>query len=80
MIHYVPEQNVYVYFRFDNEETVMVIINNSPENRNLNLSRFKKNISTHKLAYDVLTRESYDIDFSKTLEVKGKTSYVLELR
>ena len=80
MIHYVPEQNVYVYFRFDSEETVMVIINNSPENRTLNLSRFKENISTHKLAYDVLTNQTFDIEISKTFEVNGKTSYVLELR
>lgn len=58
----------------------MVIINNSPENRTLNLSRFKQNISNRKLAYDVLNHESYDIDLSKTFEVKGKTSYVLELR
>ena len=80
MIHYVPEQNVYVYFRFDSEEKVMVIINNSPENRTLNLSRFKESISTHKLAFDVLTNQTFDIEISKTFEVKGKTSYVLELR
>jgi L-rhamnose mutarotase len=30
MTHYIPENNVYVYFRYTDKKTVMVVINNNP--------------------------------------------------
>ena len=43
MTHYIPEDNTYVYFRYDEKETVMVIINNSKENKSIKTSaRFNK--------------------------------------
>jgi len=35
MTHYIPENNVYVYFRHNDTESVMVILNNSPETKKL---------------------------------------------
>jgi hypothetical protein len=31
MTHYIPENNVYIYFRHNDQSTVMVILNNSNE-------------------------------------------------
>jgi glycosidase len=31
MTHYIPENNVYVYFRYTDNKTVMVLMNNSNE-------------------------------------------------
>ena len=42
LLQYVPEENVYVYFRYDEEARVMVVINNSPEEREFDLMRLAK--------------------------------------
>jgi hypothetical protein len=31
MTHYIPENNVYVYFRYTDNKTVMILMNNSNE-------------------------------------------------
>jgi len=75
---YLPENNVYVYFRFDNSKTVMVVINNNPKDQTLSLDRFKENIKGFTKGTDVLSGQKFD--FSKiTISVKGKTPLILEL-
>jgi hypothetical protein len=39
--HYIPENNVYVYFRYTDNKTVMVLMNNSNEIK-LSKLRFRK--------------------------------------
>ena len=41
LTHYIPENNVYVYFRHNDKETVMVVINNAPDTQKLN-TRFQE--------------------------------------
>jgi neopullulanase len=40
MMQYVPQDGVYVYFRYDEKQTVMVVMNTAKENRNIELKRF----------------------------------------
>src|SRR5690606_17977802 len=42
LMQYIPENNVYVYFRYNTNDRVMVVINNSPETQTLDLSRFSE--------------------------------------
>lgn len=42
MIHFVPQDGVYVYFRINGDIKVMVVINNSDSDKNLDLSRFSE--------------------------------------
>ena len=44
LLHYLPENNVYVYFRSLEDQTVMVVLNNNPEEQTLDLSRFAEGI------------------------------------
>ena len=75
---YVPENNVYVYFRYDDNETVMVIINNSNETQNIKTSRFAENIKNYELGKDVLSNKSYNL--TNNIEVEGKSVLILELK
>lgn len=77
MTHYIPENNVYVYFRYNATESVMVLINNSNETRTINTTRFAENIGTHKIGKDVITDQSFDIANEITLE--PKSVLILEL-
>lgn len=77
MTHYVPEQNVYVYFRYDDQESVMVLINNTKEKQIIDTNRFKENTQNYTSGKDVLSGKTYPLSENITLE--GKTALILEL-
>ena len=78
LTHYIPENNVYVYFRHNDKETVMVVINNAPDTQKLNLSRFQENIKSFTFGNDILSGKI--IDLKAELLVEGKSSMILELK
>lgn len=77
MTQYIPEHEVYVFFRYDDQNKVMVVLNNSPENRTLNLDRFRENIGNHSSGVDVLSGARYDL--TESLTVSSKSALILEL-
>ena len=78
LTHYIPENNVYVYFRHNDKETVMVLINNASDTQKLNLTRFQENIKSFTLGNDILSGKT--IDLKTELSIEGKTSMILELK
>jgi glycosidase len=77
---FLPQNNVYVYFRHnENEsETVMVVLNNSKEAQTLDLSRFSDLIKKHKNSLDIISGNT--IPLERTLTIDSKKSYILELK
>ena len=76
--HYIPENNVYVYFRYDEKETVMVIINNNPEKQTIKTNRFLENIKNYTSGKDILGNASFDL--KNDISIEGKSALVLELK
>ncbi len=76
--HYIPENNVYVYFRYNEKETVMVVINNNSEKQILKTNRFKENIQTYKSGKEVLSGKI--VDLNTEIEIEGKSALILELK
>jgi glycosidase len=76
--HYIPENNVYVYFRYNEKETVMVVINNNPEKQILKTNRFKENIQNFKSGKEVLSGKI--VDLNTEIEIEGKSALILELK
>ncbi|MDG3584001.1 glycoside hydrolase family 13 protein [Galbibacter pacificus] len=74
---YLPQDNVYVYFRYNDNQKVMVVINNSKENRTLDLNRFKENLKEAKTGKEIIGGE--EISLEKPLNIVGKTSYIIEV-
>ncbi|MNX89295.1 Neopullulanase [compost metagenome] len=77
MTHYIPEDNVYVYFRHDDKETVMVVINNAAETKTFKTKRFQENIKNFASGKDILTGKS--IDIKNEISLDGKSVLILEL-
>jgi glycosidase len=75
---YVPENNLYVYFRYDESEKVMVILNNSRDMQKLETARFAESIGDAKTGRDVISGQTFDL--SGEIPVEGKTPLILELR
>lgn len=76
--HYVPDNNVYVYFRYNEKETVMVIINNNSEKQTLKTNRFKESIQNLKSGKEVLSGTTFDLN--NAIEIEGKSALILELK
>lgn len=78
MTHYIPQENVYVYFRYDDKETVMVVINNAAETKTIKTNRFQENIKNFKSGKDVLTGKS--VDLKSEISLERKSVLILELK
>lgn len=78
MTHYIPENNTYVYFRYNSSECVMVIFNNNAETKTLNTGRFQENIGNFTSGKDVITDQT--IDIKNEIVMEPKSVLILELK
>ncbi|WP_269226520.1 glycoside hydrolase family 13 protein [Flavobacterium eburneipallidum] len=78
MTHYIPEDNVYIYFRHDESESIMVIFNNRIDAKTLDLNRFQENLKNYKTGKEVLTE--INIDLTKEILLEPKSVLLLELK
>lgn len=74
--HFAPENGVYVYFRYNKEKTVMVILNKNQQKITLSTERFKEIISEYTAGTDIITKHKYELN---QLELPARTSLLLEL-
>jgi glycosidase len=77
LTHYIPENGVYVFFRQTENESVMVLLNNSKEDREVDLGRFAGNLKGYKTAKSVLDRTF--LDRLDKVVVKAKSPMIFEL-
>ncbi len=77
LTHFHPENNMYVYFRHDEEKKVMVIMNKNTEVTPLNLDRFEEMLSGVTKGQDVITEDIYDMNEPITLA--PMRTFILEL-
>lgn len=61
LLHYIPRHGLYVYFRYDEKQVVMVVLNKSRKDTDLDLSRFRRMLKEAKFGRNVLTGESVDL-------------------
>lgn len=78
-MQYVPENGVYVYFRYDNQQTIMCVMNTNDGPATLDLTRFSERIKNNKHALDVGTGTLFAFQ-NNALTVGGKYVLVMELR
>lgn len=78
MMQYVPEDGVYVYFRYDAKQTVMCIMNPEDKEKEITTARFEERLKRFTQAKDVVTGQSTAI--SDKMKVPAKTQLVLELK
>jgi glycosidase len=78
MTQFVPEDGMYVYFRHDDHQTVMVVMNTNLDESKLSLDRFKEVTKDYKSARDVTTQSTFRIEGE--WKIPGMTCWVLELQ
>ncbi len=77
--HFTPDRNDnYVYFRYNQNGKVMVILNKNEKEVNLELSRFEEVLKGYKTGLDIFTGREFTLE--KSLTVPAKSPMILELR
>ncbi|WP_461643692.1 glycoside hydrolase family 13 protein [Labilibaculum euxinus] len=79
LMHYVPENDTYVYFRSNAEKTVMVVINKNENAQELNLKRFAESLGTFTSGKDVISEKEFDLT-KGNISLAPNTSIILELK
>jgi len=76
MMQYIPQKGIYVYFRYDDKKTVMVVYNGNDEEKSITTDRYSERIKGAKTAKNVVTDEKVDLSAFK---IPARATWVLEL-
>ena len=79
LVQFIPENNVYVYFRYNPEgDRVMVVLNVSFTMQKLKLSRFSEGLDTHKSGVELFSNKR--LNLNKILEIAPRTPMIIALQ
>ncbi len=77
--HYIPVDGVYVYFRYNGSESVMVALNNNDtENKTVQKSKYRESLSGFTKGFDVISGKT--IDDLTSFNISPKTAMIIELK
>lgn len=77
LTHYIPENDVYVYFRYNSDEKIMVILNNNETEQTLKVDRYAESLNDKTTGIDVITGKTYNLKNNFT--ITKETALILEL-
>ena len=77
LTHFMPQNNLYVYFRHNEEETVMVVLNAEDVPQTLDLSRFDERTGGFTSGSDIISGHIFDL--GPSLEVGPMQAMIIEL-
>ncbi len=78
LTHFVPEDGIYTYFRYNSSGTVMVIMNNTTEQKNVTTGHYSECMDDYSRGYDVMN--GIMIDDLSTITVPSKSVRIIELK
>jgi len=78
LMQYAPDDWVYTYFRYDDKQTIMVVMNTSNEEKTVDANKFSERTAGFKSARNVVTSSVNDL--SSSWKVPGKTIWIMELQ
>ena len=78
LTHYCPEKDVYVYFRYNDTEKIMVIINNNETATDLKINRYTESIEDKTTGTDIISGSIYNL--KSDISIPSQTALILELK
>ena len=69
-MQFIPQNGVYVYFRYDAKQTIMCVMNTRDQPATIDLSRFAERMNGSTKAYDVATGVAFNLEPKLTLGEK----------
>lgn len=77
MVHFIPENNTYVYFRYTDNEAVMVVMNRNEDSTTISIDRFSEILDQYKTGINVFSAEV--IDITKDFQIGAKQTAIFDL-
>lgn len=77
LMHFVPEDGVYNYFRYNDDETVMVMLNKSETEKTVDTKRFSEIMNGYRSGREIIT--SKEIPSLSEIKIPAKTAMIVEL-
>lgn len=77
MKQFIPENGVYAYFRYNEDETVMVLVNNNDQQQVVPLKRFDEMLKDKQTGINLITKEQ--VLLNESITIPGKTVLVIAL-
>jgi glycosidase len=78
LMHFVPENGIYTYFRYNDKETVMVILNKNETEKMLSTKRFAERMDGFSSGTDIIS--SAGIADLSAIKVPAKSAMIIELK
>ena len=78
LMHYVPQEGIYVYFRYNENETVMVILNKNTEAKKLTTGRFAERMKGFTKGNEIIT--STEIKQINEITIPASSAMIIELK
>ena len=78
LMHFAPQDGIYVYFRYDKQHKLMVVMNKNAVTSELPTTRFAEILSTHSRATDLFSGSKFDLKKSLSLPARGVLLLELE--
>lgn len=61
-MQYIPENGVYVYFRYDDKQTIMVVMNTAKEEKKISLARFAERTNGFTKYKDIVSKATGELN------------------
>ncbi|MEG0925958.1 glycoside hydrolase family 13 protein [Chryseobacterium sp.] len=75
--NFVPKDGVFTYFRYNDKESVMVVINNNTKDQTLDLKYFEESLKGFSKGKEVISGKEFMLQNNMT--IPAKTSLIIEL-
>jgi glycosidase len=77
MMHYIPVDGLYVYFRYDNQQTIMCVMNTDAKSRSIDFSKYIERTAGFHTAKNVLSDET--VSMAPGMTIPAMRMYILAL-
>jgi glycosidase len=78
MKQFIPYDGIYVYFRYNDSKTIMVIANNNRIEKTFGLDRFNEMLVGKSKATDIINKA--ELDINKQVIIPPKTVLIFEIK
>ncbi|PZP47728.1 MAG: alpha-amylase [Pseudopedobacter saltans] len=78
LMQYVPQDGVYVYFRYNDSKTIMIVMNTNDKAFSLDTKRFEQRLSNYTSAVNIL--DNTEVKNIRNIKIPSYTTLVLELK
>jgi hypothetical protein len=76
-MHFAPQEGIYVYFRYNENESVMVILNKNKVDSKLSTARFAERLKGYSKGNEIIT--STEINQINEINVPARSAMIIDL-